>query len=56
MNGRDLTEGYYLLARFEAAPDQIQVIERDLKLTEPIIRYLLIKPEPEKARKEEDEE
>ena len=55
-DGRDLTEGYYQLARFEAAPDQIQVIERDLKLTEPIIRYLLIKPEPEKAPREDDEE
>ncbi len=55
-DGRDLTEGYYVLARFEADPDQIQVIERDLKLTEPIIRYLLIKPEPEKAPREDDEE
>ena len=43
-----------MLARFEADPTQIQVIERDLKLAEPIIRYLLVKPEPEKAPKDEE--
>jgi small subunit ribosomal protein S6 len=48
-DGRDLTEGFYALARFEAEPDQIRLIERDLKLAEPIIRYLLVKPEAEKA-------
>ena len=42
---KDLTEGFYVLTRFEANPDQIGVIERDLKLAEPIIRYLLIRPE-----------
>ncbi len=49
--GKDLTEGYYVLTRFEAQPEQIRLIERDLKLVEPVIRYLLIKPEPEKAPK-----
>ena len=50
---KDLTEGFYVLTRFEASPDQIGLIERDLKLAEPIIRYLLIKPEKEKAATEE---
>ncbi len=50
---KDLTEGYYVLTRFEANPDQIGVIERDLKLAEPIIRYLLIKPEKAKPVVEE---
>ena len=49
---RDLSEGYYVLTRFEADPNKITVIERDLKLAEPILRYLLIKLEPEKAPKE----
>lgn len=47
-NGQDLTEGYYVLSRFQAQPAQIRLIERDIKLAEPIIRYLMIKPEPEK--------
>lgn len=50
-NGQDLTEGFYVLSRFRAQPDQIARIERDLKLAEPIIRYILIKPEPEKPAK-----
>ena len=49
--GKDLTEGFYVLTRFEAQPEQIRLIERDLKLVEPVVRYLLIKPEPEKAPK-----
>ena len=49
--GQDLTEGFYVLTHFEAQPEQIRLIERDLKLVEPVIRYLLIKPEPEKAPK-----
>jgi small subunit ribosomal protein S6 len=47
-NGQDLTEGFYVLTRFEAKPEQINLIERDLKLAEPIIRYLLIRPDPAK--------
>ncbi len=55
VDGRDLTEGFYVLTRFEAAPEQIRLIDRDLKLAEPIIRYLLIKPEPERPAEEEEE-
>ena len=40
-NSKDLTEGFYVFSRFQAQPQQIAVIERDIKLTEEIIRYLL---------------
>ncbi len=51
---RDLTDGYYVLTLFQAEPDQIRVIERDLKLSEQILRYLIIKPEAEKPAEEEE--
>jgi small subunit ribosomal protein S6 len=40
-NGQDLTEGFYVFSRFQAQPQQIAVIERDIKLTEEVFRYLL---------------
>jgi small subunit ribosomal protein S6 len=40
-NGQDLNEGFYAIVRFSAQPQQIGQIERDLKLNEPIVRYLL---------------
>lgn len=40
-NSRDLTDGFYVLTRFQAQPAQITTIERDLKLTEEVVRYLL---------------
>ncbi len=52
--GQDLNEGYYVLTRFTAQPEQIRLIERDLKLAEPLVRYLLIKPEAEKPAKAEE--
>jgi small subunit ribosomal protein S6 len=52
-NGQDISEGYYVLTRFEADPAQIRLIDRDLKLAEPIIRYLLIKPEANKQVNED---
>ena len=53
VESRDVTEGYYVLSHFEAQPEQIRLIERDLKLAEPIIRYLLIRPEPEQPAEDE---
>ncbi len=47
-NGQDVSEGFYVLVHFEADPAQIKLIERELKLAEPVLRYLLIKPEAEK--------
>lgn len=40
-HGQDLTEGFYVLTRFQAQPHQIATFERDLKLNEDVIRYLL---------------
>jgi small subunit ribosomal protein S6 len=40
-NSQDLSEGFYVFTRFEAQPQQIAVIERNLKLTETVVRYLL---------------
>jgi small subunit ribosomal protein S6 len=47
-DGQDVTEGFYVVTRFESEASQLGPIERDLKLSEPIIRYLLIKAEEEK--------
>ena len=52
--GQDLTEGYYVFSRFQAQPEQIDQIERDLKIAEPVIRYLLTKPEDTKPRTDDD--
>lgn len=54
-NGQDLAEGYYILTRFQAKPDQIQLIERDLKIAEPIVRYILIRPEEAKPQEQEED-
>jgi small subunit ribosomal protein S6 len=40
-NGKDLTEGFYVLLRFNAQPSQVSAIERSIKLTEPVVRYLV---------------
>ncbi len=40
-HSQDLTEGFYVLQRFQAQPQQIATFERDLKLTEEVMRYLL---------------
>ncbi len=57
--GRDIRDGFYTLLYFEAEPEQISDIERDLKLNEQMLRYLLLHldampvfPEPETAEGE----
>ncbi len=40
-NGKDLTDGFYVLQRFKAPPRAVAEIERAIKLTEPIVRYLV---------------
>lgn len=50
---RDLTDGFYVLTRFQARPEQLRVIERDLKLAEPIMRYLLLNQAPEKQAQDD---
>lgn len=39
--GRDLRDGYYTVYRFEIEPDRIDDIERELKLDDQVIRYLV---------------
>jgi small subunit ribosomal protein S6 len=39
--GRDLRDGFYVVCHFDAAPDQLTELERELKLNERVIRYLL---------------
>ncbi len=42
---QDLTEGYYVLATFEAAPEFPAELERVFKITDGILRYLVTKRE-----------
>jgi small subunit ribosomal protein S6 len=39
--GRDLRDGYYTVYHFEIEPDRIDDIERELKLDDQVIRYLV---------------
>lgn len=41
----DLTEGYYVLATFEAAPEFPAELERIFKITDGIMRYLVTRCE-----------
>ncbi|MBU1178039.1 30S ribosomal protein S6 [Patescibacteria group bacterium] len=47
------TDGYYVVLQFIIEPEVISKIEKDLKLTEEVIRYLLVKKE--KLAKSKDE-
>ena len=37
------SEGYYVLMNFKANPDTVSEFERNIKITEDVIRYLIIK-------------
>jgi small subunit ribosomal protein S6 len=39
--GRDVRDGYYTVFHFELAPDQVDEMERDLRLHPRLIRYLV---------------
>ena len=39
----DQQEGYYVLSHFELNPERIDELERSLKLSEAVLRYLLIR-------------
>lgn len=41
----DLTEGYYVLVRFESAPDFPAELDRNFNITDGILRSLIIKAE-----------
>ncbi|GAC1362373.1 MAG: 30S ribosomal protein S6 [Herpetosiphon sp.] len=46
---RDVTEGFYVVTNFEAKPEAIREIDRLLKLSEPVMRYLITQVEPPRA-------
>ena len=48
-------EAFYVLYRFTSPPSQIDEIERDLKLDERIIRYLVVRQEETEAEEEQAE-
>lgn len=59
---RKHTEGVYVMLRFLASPDSIKRLEQQLKLTEAVIRYMVLyldektlKLEQEQARRYEEE-
>jgi small subunit ribosomal protein S6 len=62
-NSHDVRDGFYVLHYFEIESDQIVEIERDLKLDDQVIRYLLtlqlappviVEPEPESEPSDEE--
>lgn len=54
--GRDLRDGYYTLFRLLLPPGRIDEMERELKLDERVIRYLLTVYEPKKLGPKEQEQ
>jgi small subunit ribosomal protein S6 len=36
-------EGYYVIYRFEAEPDAIAEFERTLKISDPVLRFLVVR-------------
>jgi small subunit ribosomal protein S6 len=38
-------EGYYVLFEADIEPDHVDEVERDLKLANQILRYLIVKPD-----------
>lgn len=56
-HGRDVRDGYYTVFHFEATPESIAEIDRELKLNDRIMRHILVKyersenePRPEEIR------
>ncbi|MBQ9988260.1 MAG: 30S ribosomal protein S6 [Clostridia bacterium] len=39
----DMTEGHYILMNFESNPDLPAELERNFKIAEPIMRYMVIR-------------
>lgn len=52
--GVDYRDGHYVLTHFSAAPDAIAEIERELKLDNQVIRYLLVWDDPRMGEKPQD--
>jgi small subunit ribosomal protein S6 len=41
---RDFREGLYVQVNFRAAPRSLKPIDRNMKLTEDVIRYMMVRP------------
>jgi len=39
-----MTEGYYTVVEFDASPDGLNEVERQLKITDDIIRHKVVRP------------
>ena len=51
-NNVDFRDGYYVVTHFDATPDAISGIERELKLDTQVIRYLLVIDDPKAGEKD----
>lgn len=51
-NNVDFRDGYYVVTHFDAAPNAISGIERELKLDTQVIRYLLVMDDPKAGEKD----
>jgi len=40
---QDMTEGHYILMHFEASSELPRELERNFKISEPIMRYLIVR-------------
>ena len=45
--GRDVRDGFYTVYHFDLEPSQVTEVERELKLNDQIIRYLLVQYTPQ---------
>jgi small subunit ribosomal protein S6 len=49
----DQTEGFYTLFKFQLEPSRSAEVDRDLKLNEDILRFLITRPHPEPQARQE---
>ncbi len=52
----DQTEGFYTLFRYQAEPGVAAEIDRELRLNENVLRFLVTRPQAEKSEEAEHEE
>lgn len=42
-------EGYYVVYRFDAQPESVSELERTLKISDPVLRFLVVRMEQKEA-------
>jgi small subunit ribosomal protein S6 len=47
---KEKTEGYYVVTRLSAEPAAIKELDRVLKLTEPVLRHMVVRLDEKKAK------